>query len=109
MIGQFKHEVAPMKTLANVIDIEPATRSISTLPGNVCLRCSDGLLIAYEVARQFESHLLHHPVRRELGSAGSTRFRGGGRENAGQGEPKDESDSDRQRRAPAGIADARAA
>ena len=51
-----------MKTLANVIDIEPATRSISTLPGNVCLRCSDGLLIAYEVARQFESHLLRQRV-----------------------------------------------
>ena len=23
-IGQFKHEVAPMKTLANVLDIEPS-------------------------------------------------------------------------------------
>jgi hypothetical protein len=31
MIGQFKHEVAPMKTLANVIDIEPATRGISSV------------------------------------------------------------------------------
>ena len=36
------------------------------------------------------------------------RFRGGGRENA-ESEPKEESDSDRHRRAPAGIADARAA
>ena len=29
------------------LDIEPATRSVSSLPGNVCLTCSDGLLIGY--------------------------------------------------------------
>jgi hypothetical protein len=51
-----------MKTLANVIDIEPATRCISSLPGNVSLRCSDGFLIGYEVARQFESHPLRQRV-----------------------------------------------
>ena len=30
MIVQFKQEVAPMKTLASVIDIERATRSVSS-------------------------------------------------------------------------------
>jgi hypothetical protein len=44
------------------LDIEPATRGVSSLPGNVCLTCSGGLLIGYKVARQFESHSLHHPV-----------------------------------------------
>jgi hypothetical protein len=28
----------------------------------VCLTCSDGLLIGYKVARQFESHPLRHRV-----------------------------------------------
>ena len=42
--------------------IEPATRSVSSLPGNVYLTCSDGLLIGYKVARQFESHPLRHTV-----------------------------------------------
>ena len=42
------------------LDIEPATRSVSSLPGNVCLTCSDGLLIGYKVACQFESHPLRH-------------------------------------------------
>jgi hypothetical protein len=51
-----------MKTLANAIDIEPATRCISSLPGTVSLRCSDGFLIGYEVARQFESHPLRQRV-----------------------------------------------
>jgi hypothetical protein len=40
------------------LDIEPATRSVSSLPGNVCLRCSDGL----QVACQFESHPLRQRV-----------------------------------------------
>src|SRR5579864_8301026 len=45
------------------LDIEPATRSISSLPENVCLTCSDGLLIGYKVACQFESHPLRQAVR----------------------------------------------
>jgi hypothetical protein len=44
------------------LDIEPATRSVSSLPGNVCLTCSDGLLIGYKVACQFESHPLRQRV-----------------------------------------------
>jgi hypothetical protein len=40
------------------LDIEPATRSVSSLPGNVCLTRSDGLLIGYKVACQFGSHPL---------------------------------------------------
>jgi hypothetical protein len=40
------------------LDIEPATRSVSSLPGNVCLTRSDGLLTGYKVACQFESHPL---------------------------------------------------
>jgi hypothetical protein len=40
------------------LDIEPATRSVPSLPGNVCSTRSDGLLIGYKVARQFESHPL---------------------------------------------------
>lgn len=64
------------------LDIEPATRSVPSLPGNVCLTRSDGLLIGYKVARQFESHPLHHPVhqfsdlsenRSKVGAACSTR------------------------------------
>ena len=35
---------------------------MSSLPGNVYLTCSDGLLIGYKVARQFESHPLRQPV-----------------------------------------------
>jgi hypothetical protein len=46
--------------LAAGLDIEPTTRSVSILPGNVCLTGSDGLLIGYKVARQFESHPLRH-------------------------------------------------
>jgi hypothetical protein len=46
----------------HVLDIEPATRSVSSLPGNVCLTCSGGLLIGYKVARQFESHSLRQRV-----------------------------------------------
>jgi hypothetical protein len=37
-------------------------RSVSSLPGNVCLRSSDGLLIGYKVACQFESRPLRHWV-----------------------------------------------
>ena len=44
------------------LDIEPATRSVPILPGNVCSTRSDGLLIGYKVARQFESHPLRHTV-----------------------------------------------
>ena len=44
------------------LDIEPATGSVSSLPGNVCLTCSGGLLIGYKVARQFESHSLRQRV-----------------------------------------------
>jgi len=44
------------------LDIEPATGSVSSLPGNVCLTRSDGLLIGYKVARQFESHPLRQRV-----------------------------------------------
>ena len=49
--------------MAGAADIESATRSVSSLPGNVCLTSSDGLLIGYKVHCQFESHPLHHPVR----------------------------------------------
>src|SRR5882762_2512915 len=38
------------------------TRSVSSLPGNVCLTRSDGLLIGYKVACQFESHPLRQRV-----------------------------------------------
>jgi hypothetical protein len=48
--------------LAAGLDIEPTARSVSSLPGNVCLTGSDGLLIGYKVVRQFESHPLHQPV-----------------------------------------------
>ena len=34
----------------------------SSLPGNVCLTCSDGLLLGSRVACQFESHSLRRPV-----------------------------------------------
>jgi hypothetical protein len=44
------------------LDIEPATRSVPSLPGNVCSTRSDGLLIGYKVARQFESHPLQRKV-----------------------------------------------
>jgi hypothetical protein len=44
------------------LDIEPATRSVPSLPGNVCSTRSDGLLIGYKVARQFESHPLRQRV-----------------------------------------------
>jgi len=44
------------------LDIEPATRSVSSLPGNVCLTCSDSLLIGYKVACQFEFHSLRQRV-----------------------------------------------
>jgi hypothetical protein len=32
---------------------------VSSLPGNVCLTCSNGLLLGSRVACQFESHSLH--------------------------------------------------
>jgi hypothetical protein len=44
------------------LDIEPATRSVPSLPGNVCSTRSDGLLIGYKVACQFESHPLQRGV-----------------------------------------------
>lgn len=44
------------------LDIERATRSVSSFPGNVCLTCSDGLLIGYKVVCQFESQPLRQPV-----------------------------------------------
>jgi hypothetical protein len=47
---------------ANDLDIEPATGSVPSLPGNVLSTRSDGLLIGYKVARQFESHPLRQPV-----------------------------------------------
>ena len=62
MVVQLKQRVAPIKTLASLIDIEPATGSLSSLPGNVYLTYSDGLLIGYRVARQFESHPLRQRV-----------------------------------------------
>jgi hypothetical protein len=52
----------PGTLLAAGLDIEPTTRSVSSLPGNVCLTGSDGLLIGYKVARQFESHPLRQGV-----------------------------------------------
>jgi hypothetical protein len=52
----------PGTLLAAGLDIEPTTRSVSSLLGNVCLTGSDGLLIGYKVARQFESHPLRHTV-----------------------------------------------
>ena len=44
------------------LDIEPATRSVPSPPGNVLSTRSDGLLIGYKVARQFESHPLRQRV-----------------------------------------------
>jgi hypothetical protein len=44
------------------LDIESATRSVSSLPGNVRLTSSDGLLTGYKVACQFESHPLQRKV-----------------------------------------------
>lgn len=35
---------------------------VSSLPGNVCLTCSDALLLGSRVACQFESHSLRQPV-----------------------------------------------
>jgi len=50
------------------LNIEPATRSVPSLPGNVCSTRSDGLLIGYEVACQFESHPLRRQRVRDAGS-----------------------------------------
>ena len=57
------------------LDIEPATGSVSSLPGNVCLTRSDGLLIGYKVARQFESHPLRRRVFRFPGFSHQLRER----------------------------------
>ena len=62
MVVQLKQRVVPIKTLASLIDIEPATGSLSSLPGNVYLTCSDGLLTANKVAREFEFTSLRQRV-----------------------------------------------
>ena len=53
---------AASREVVGDLDIEPATRSVPSLPGNVCSTRSDGLLIGYKVARQFESHPLRQRV-----------------------------------------------
>lgn len=57
------------------LDFEPATRSVSSLPGNVCVTRSDGLLIGYKVACQFDSH----PVRQAVLLSGSSPKRAAGK------------------------------
>jgi hypothetical protein len=64
--------------------------SDSSLPGDVCLTCSDGLLIGYKVARQFEFHPLRQRVfsfRDSLFSGPKNAHLAGIRDSRSTGEP----------------------